>query len=389
MAIREALDSEVSLIVATTLHSVGAIAVVAALITHIAWFRKLRHGIESVGLRRATFLLTVNGVAANLIGGFMRTYLPAHPTLTNIAGSPWVQVVLIKHLFIFAALGALIFLDQWVAPRLLRLARDGALPARTPTGHAVGSWIVVTGVIVSSVLGAMAQITPLGEGFDDDDDTMPEIVVRDDRTVRYVNVTGTLTSFPPLAEQEDTGTIGVLPDITFMDVNLIWSDPAASLEACLESPAGERTCFPEGPGEGINGPGEGTWRYIVRGENAVNVAWELSVRMTTVASDQTLLIETVTIAPETFFEINTQMPLEGSFHWDWQTSAVVTFDVHSHFDGEVQYHVEFQADQDKGSFTNDKEGGYSLLWANEGATPVTLEYRVWGDFEVDSYFPPR
>ncbi len=83
------------------------------------------------------------------------------------------------------------------------------------------------------------------------------------------------------------------------------------------------------------------------------------------------------------------MPEGGTFHWDWTASQTVAFDVHSHFDDEVQYLVEKTTDADRGSYTNDREGGYSLLWENTGNAPVTLEYRVWGEFEVDSYFPPR
>jgi hypothetical protein len=69
--------------------------------------------------------------------------------------------------------------------------------------------------------------------------------------------------------------------------------------------------------------------------------------------------------------------------------TAVEFNVHSHFDGQVQYLVEETAAAHNGTYTNDRAGGYSLMWENTGTVPITLQYRVWGDFVVDSYFPPR
>lgn len=397
MAIRDALDSEPALILATTLHTLGAIGVIAALTTHIAWVRKLRAGIDSRPLDQATFWLMVNAIVANLVGGFMRTYLPGHPSLVDFSGSPWVQVMALKHAFIFAALGALVYLHHRVAPRLRRLAEDGALPARADAGHAIGAWVIVTSVVVASVLGAMAQITPLGEGFEDDMHGGPGVVIieGDGRTVRYINNTGSLTSAPPLIEDVATGTFSVPNDAVLLEATLIWSDPVASLRLDLDAARDQGNAGGSyGGGDGrvearIDGPTRGDWTYRVSGENAFNVGWELSIRLASVTADETLLSEQVTIAPGTFFEINTIMPEGASFHWDWTTTEVVAFDVHSHFDGEVQYLVEKTTDADVGHFTNDREGGYSLLWDNEGNVPVTLTYRVWGEFAVDSYFPPR
>jgi hypothetical protein len=395
VAWRAALDSEPALVLATTLHTLGAIGVIAALGTHIAWYRRLRAGEDSVTLDRWTFWLTMNSVLANLVGGFMRTYLPGHPSITDFAASPWVQVMTLKHMFIFTALGGLIFLHHKVAPDLRRAAARKRLNGPTPLGHAVGIWIIVTGVVVASVLGAMAQITPLGDEFEglhgQEEHTTPS-----GRTVRYTNVTGSLTSIPPALTQESQGTFDVAADSVVLDATLTWSDAAASLGLWIEAQgdgAGDPGGFFAGSGgraeAHVDGPVVGDWRYRVTGQNAVNVGWQLSIRSATVTGHEVLLSETVTVPPGSFFEINTEMDAGASFRWDWTASARVHFDVHSHFDGEVQYHVEKQTTSDAGSFRNERAGGYSLLWANEGGAPVTLQYRVWGAFEVDSYFPPR
>lgn len=391
--IRHAFDTDAGLIVATTLHSLGAIGVVAALVTHIAWYRKLQGGVHYQALYSATFWLTLNAVFANLVGGFMRTYLPAHPGLSDLGASPWVQVMLLKHAFIFAALGALVFLHHRFAPRMLRrLDADEAPPARTPTDHAVAVTIVILGVVVASALGALAQITPLGEGFGDDTDDPVEVIEDESgEHTGFHNATGTLTS-TLAAPQASTGAVRVDDVFTQVQATLLWSPAQYDLSLSLEGADGEVHAA-ESDGDGRRAMtvpvAPGTMRYTIDSDFAVNAQWELSLIFSSLAGDGTFLSERVTIASGTFFEINTQMPEGSTFHWDWVASDVVAFDVHSHFDGEVQYLVERETDADRGSFTNDREGGYSLLWENTGSTPVTLEYRVWGEFEVDSYFPPR
>lgn len=394
--IRHAFDTDAGLILATTLHTLGAIGVVAALVAHMAWYRKLRDGVHHQGLYIATFWLTLNAILANLVGGLMRTYLPGHPGLTDIAASPWVQVMLLKHAFIFAALGALLFLHHRFAPRMLRRFDQGeAPPARTPTGHAVGVTVVILGVVVASALGGLAQITPLGEGYEDDGDHDggPVTIIEDEsgEHTGYHNASGTLTT-NLAAAQPSSGEVQVDPVFTQVQATLIWTPSQYDLRLQLTDGAGavvEAGADGDGRRAVTTPVAPGTLRYAIDSDLAVNAQWELSLIFSSVAGNGTFLAETVTVASGTFFEINTQMPGNGTFHWDWSTSQEVAFDVHSHFDDEVQYHVEKTTDADRGSFTNDREGGYSLLWENTGNAPVTLEYRVWGEFEVDSYFPPR
>lgn len=366
MAFRDGLDSSFSLITATTLHTLGAIGVVAALMLSALWLRKLRAGEDAANLQRMTRVLVWVSLAANLIGGAMRTYLPRHPGLSALGDNAWVQVMFLKHIFIFVALGALLYLAYVAIPRADTANRNPAV--------SFSAFLVVLGVVVASILGGYAQITPV-EGEEEDGGAATQTPPI--RGLQFANATGTLTSLP-LAPTTETGTF-VMDEVISASALFIGEDLELNLVAPDGSTHGAGT-LPVIPGQ---------WQYEVSAQIALAVQWSLSVEMTTGDASTGYLQETVTIAPSQFFEINTQMPGNGTFCWDWTTTADVAFDVHSHFDGEVQYLVEKTASEDRGCFTNDREGGYSLLWANENAALVSLTYTVWGQFEVDSYFPPR
>jgi hypothetical protein len=193
----------------------------------------------------------------------------------------------------------------------------------------------------------------------------------------YFNETGTLTTTPIASTA--TGGNFEMPNGTVAYANFVGD----GLDLVLNDPNGDQY----GPGELPVIPGR--WGWTVMGGLAVEAAWSFSIQVSTGEIYTGFLYETVSVPPGQFFEINTQMPANGTFCWDWTSGADLAFDVHSHFDDEVQYLVELTDSSDKGCFTNEREGGYSLLWENGGAAPVSLTYTVWGDFTVDSYFPPR
>lgn len=226
-------------------------------------------------------------------------------------------------------------------------------------------------IIVLALVVALAGCT------DESDPAKPTSDPPSPGETTFINQTGVLTAIP-LIGPSTTGTFDMPNGSSAFAVFA-----GDGLELVLDDPNGE----PHGPGE--LPVVEGTWTYTVSGEVAVQTAWSFSIQVSAGTPFDGYLHETVSVPPSQFFEINTQMPLAGTFCWDWTSSADVAFDVHSHFDDEVQYLVEKTTDADEDCFTNEREGGYSLLWANEGAVPVSLTYTVWGDFEVDSYFPPR
>lgn len=213
----------------------------------------------------------------------------------------------------------------------------------------------------------------------------------------FHNATGTITSLP-IAVEVHGGGFEVLPNTARIDATLLWSDPVAelSLELAAENGSADGHAggtFPasdEGTAVAdIPGPALGAWSYTIHAENAVDVEWRLVVRMATDVNVSRVISDTVTIAAGQFFEINTVMPEDGKLSWDWTSSETSDFNVHTHFDDEVQYLVEESATAHSGHVVADREGGYSLMWENPGAAPLSLTYTAWGAFEVDSYFPPR
>lgn len=355
MAFRDALDSKFGLVTGTTLHTVGAIGLVAALVATLYWIRTGRG-------KTWAFALTYTSAAANLLGGAMRTWLPAHPGLEALGSDSWVQLMLLKHVFIFVAIG----IQIWFVHTAMR--------PRTRSGIGIPVFLISLAILNASILGGYAQITPIGGEEPERDDV--EEQATGPREL-FANATGVLTT-TPIAPATATGTFD-MPVVQHARANFIGDGLTLALTA---------------PDGGTHGPGDlpmqpGTWAYEVSGTFALQTDWSLSVQMTQSETGNGYLAETVTVPGAQFFEINTLMPENGTFCWDWTSSADVVFDVHSHFDGEVQYLVQYTASDGRGCFTNQREGGYSLLWDNQGAAPVSLTYTVQGDFEVDSYFPPR
>lgn len=401
MGLRDAFETEAGLVLATTLHTIGAIAVVAALAMWLSWAKRVHDDQSRDELRRATGKVIWLGIAANLVGGGMRTYLPDHPTIVHIGDEPWVQVMVLKHLFILAALFGLVHLHHVVGPWLEKRKAAGRLDERAPTAQAVSVFLVVLGVVVASVLGGYAQITPIEHEGDDD------VVVQSGgdaptlNATQYLHASGSVTGFGPV-DQPATGSFDVPRGTAFLGVSLVWDDPLADLRITLDSTRNDSVegAFSHGASFGdadgdvsdaIESPVWGPWSYVIEGDNAINVAWTLVLSMQPAEGLVTTLSETLQVAPGAFFEINTVMELEKELCWDWAIAEgeEVHFDVHTHFDGEVQYIVEQRVASGSGCITSQREGGHSLLWEALGTAPVTLTYTVWGEFEVDSYFPPR
>jgi hypothetical protein len=387
-------DSQVGVVLATSMHALGAIAFLGGLVGYLAWHRQLvQHGHHHRRLLEAASVLTYLAIVVNLLGGFMRTYQTGHPSVTEFASSAWVRAIVIKHVFIFAGMIAAVYLLERVALRHLRAFKDGTLADLKQDGHRIGVVVVVLGILVSAVLGAMTQVIPLaaadadGQG-DGTDDGMDHDVAT---AVRYVNATGQLTS-TPVQPAASTGGFEVDHGTAVLEATFLWAPPAESLVAELVGPTGQ-TLLLAGDGRAageVVAPAPGSWSYNVRANVALGAQWELSVRLTPVSTDggETLMADTTTIAPGQFFEINTEAEEGATLHWAWSTEADIHFDIHTHFDDEVQYVVEEQSGGSSGAYTVVRTGGHSYLWENTGVLPVTLTYRVWGVWELDSTFPP-
>lgn len=400
-ALVEFNDSQLGVVLGSVLHTLGAIAFLGGLVGYLAWHRGLARGHEHRRVLDTSAFLTYLAIVVNLLGGFMRTFQTGHPHLTQWSESPWVRAIAIKHVFLFLAQGVAVYLFEVLAPRLLKRHKEGTLTDPSPLGHRFGVFVVAFGIVLAAILGALTQVVPLvaadgGETMDGTDEPGPQTPLE---SVRYQNATGQLTSTPaqPTAA---TGTFDVPVGTRAVNATLLWTPGQYTLVLNLIPPGETGVPGPAAPPPApitrtqgsqqvdLEDPLPGRWTYRISSGFAVDASWDLTVRIaSSTGGASQLLADSRTIPPGQFFEINTEMENRTSLHWSWSASGTVHFDVHSHFDDEVQYHVEEDAGSGTGNFTNNRAGGYSLLWENTGTLPVTLDYRVWGDFTLDSVFP--
>lgn len=385
------IDSPGGIVIGTTLHTAGAILMLGGLAAFIAWRRALFAGQHHEKLIAGAAAATYLALLANLVGGFMRTYEEGHPHLTQIADSPWVQVLTLKHVALFAGMGVAVWLVEVHARRLLRAHREGNLAQAPSAGSRAAVLFVAATILLAAILGSVSKVVPLldgaaAEGMDGDGhDGHPM-----ELPASFHNATGQLTS-TPVRPAESTGSFEVANGTASLDADLVWSPDAFELSIELVDPTGQAAATGQPSGgtasATVEAPSPGRWTYRIRSGLAVDAQWTLSIRMS--GAGQGFHADEVAVLPGQFYEINTVMPRNGTLHWDWTVAegTAIHFDVHSHFDGDVQYWVEEDAASGSGAYTNGREGGYSFLWENTAQAPVTLQYRVWGDFEVDSIFP--
>lgn len=382
-------DSQTGIVLGTVLHTLGGIAFLGGLVGYLAWHRHLVHqGHHHRKVLDGATFLTYISIVVNLLGGFMRTFESDHPHLTQFAESAWVRAIAIKHVFIFAGMAAAVYLFEVIAPRLIAAHKQGTLEEGKPTGHRIGVLIVALGILVSAVLGAITQVVPPVAASGDVD----EVEDHDEHieTVRYANATGQLSS-NPVTPSTSTGGFEVMEGTTVMEVTFLTAPSPSAVSVDLEGPDGNVVSLMANGGtaqETVDAPAPGSWTYSVRADVAFGVTWELSVRMAASAGGETLMADSITIAPGQFFEINTVAEVDGHLGWSWSAGSAIHFDIHTHFDDEVQYVVEEQVAGSSGSYKVVRNGGHSYLWENTGALPVTLDYRVWGPWDLDSTFPP-
>ena len=368
--LQEIIDNAAAGVVASTLHTVGAIGMLGGLAAFIAWSRHYRHGQHQVAVLQAGAVLTYFSIFGNLVGGFMRTYQTGHPGITEIGSSLWVQLMTVKHILLFVGMGALVYLFEFVAPRALRKKAPERLARPI-----VSAWIVVIAIsiAVAAILGAVSQTIPLGEPMEMDQES----------AAQSYHFEGSLTT-NPLSPAPSRGGFVVAAGADSLNGVLQWSPAAFSLRVELTDPNGTVYTSMGASGRAtvdVEAPVAGAWTYLVEAPQAVAVGWVLDI----LASDGGHEMQrTVTVPAGEFYEINTEMKENAEIGWDWNSTGVLHFNLHTHFDGQVQDHVDEDGKSHADSFTAYRDGGYSLMWVNEGSSPVTVTYKVYGDFHLHS-----
>ncbi len=103
-------------------------------------------------------------------------------------------------------------------------------------------------------------------------------------------------------------------------------------------------------------------------------------------SDTTSLRDqSVTIDPGQFHEVNLQIKTGDEINWEWHSDSALSFDLHAHNDqGGSDVYASTTGTNHAGKHVTTHNHVHSLMWVNNGNTPVAVQYDLWGDIYVKS-----
>ncbi len=382
------VDSDAGGVFLSFLHTAGAILYLGGILAYGIWLSNARAGSDDRRVRVGATVAVYLAILMNLLGGIGRTYQTGHPGLADVAHSPWVQIMLVKHIVLLFGMFVAVWLLERLAPRMLRHIKgrgDGAIKQT----HRTALWLVVVTIFVSAALGAASTTATLDtrQSNDDDDaagrgdDAQPGATLAPGD--RHYAFSGSLTTHPA-APRSATGTFDVLTGTSELAARLASESPTP-LTLTLIDPSGNATTGNE---QSVPAPLAGTWTFEVAAEAAFDAVWEVTVDLG--GPRENLLSGSVTLAPNLFFEVNTDMVTDQTIHWTWRTQdgSDVDFNLHTHDDaGNVEYPVELTASRHAGNHTATYDAGYSLMWTNPNPVPVTVSWTAWGEYTFHSYTP--
>jgi hypothetical protein len=277
-------DSELGIATAISLHTLGALGFLAGVVGYLAWQRGLRRGHDNLGLLRGAAFTTYLSIAANLLGGFMRTYQSGHPHITQFAISPWVQAIAIKHLFLFTAMGAAVYLFERAVPRLRHAQQTGTLETTPSRLHGLAAGLALFGILMAALLGSVSQVVA----------ELPAeapIAATTHDVVLHQNFTGTLMGSPTMPAHGG-GAFAVPANASRLSVRLD-DGGAPDVESIVTEPDGtsHRTVAPVTQAGSaasvlviIDHPAAGAWRFDLSSPAATGQAWRVEVKTTVPAA---------------------------------------------------------------------------------------------------------
>ncbi|MGQ0536609.1 MAG: hypothetical protein ACT4PT_11115 [Methanobacteriota archaeon] len=395
------IDSELGNTVAIIAHTIGAILFAIGIGVILLWARAARATDRDRAKDLAHFLpsarlAVIVGVVVNFAGGIMRLYQSDHPSLTEIGTNPWVQLLVLKHVVLVAG----VFLSFYLSYGPLRAYAPSRWGGRTPlpSPHLakrttlIASWTILA-IAAAAILGAVANT--VGPG------TLPADVMGDgmgpavegggvDGRILYANYTGTITG-TPLSPGEDSLAFDVFAGTNEILAEIAWSDPVAAFGLVLVDPDGnEAATFREtgsrqGEARAATDIAPGQWTATITSERGLNTRFNLTVRMLVGVRLPTEVVDTVTIPPNLFAELNMNMTRGAVFNYTFEADADVYFNIHSHPNDELVIHEEGTYRTHAGTFAADRDDVFSILFENRGLAPITVRYGVEGRFEVHSF----
>ncbi len=270
-----AIFTEPGAAIATILHAVGAIGYLAGLGMYVVWQRDMQAGFDNPRTLANAAGATYISILVNLLGGFIRTYQPGHPSLTAFADEPWVVLMVLKHAALFIGIGLAAYLFEVAAPRIRRRAKAGkSWSAKGPDAAAAG---VLASILVAAVLGGVSTVVDIGQPPAPPDMVPPPLVYEGEThwfngTVNAGEVD--MGSFlVPEQAQSIVATITMNGQtIDPNQVTLVLIDPTGAQRSAttqtLESPKQATLEY--------DGPMQGRWQFQVR-TDAVQAPWSLVI----------------------------------------------------------------------------------------------------------------
>jgi uncharacterized membrane protein len=412
-ALQQFNDSQIGVFTGSVLHTTGALLFTAGIIAFLLVARSLKRQPDERGpwlsILPYAHWFTIIGILLNGAGGVMRLYQSDHPGIDQLGSSLWVQVLLVKHLFLLLGVG----LAVWVTLRTQAPEPEEHPVPRVAMAPNRIAWFSITSfvtIILATLLGAVAGQAVL-PGMADGDAAgtgTPGGTVLTDKVLTY-QTGGTVRGSPLAAGTQEALTFPVVNGTTKAVVELTWSgaSPMSNVDMTVvdgdgAAVDGERTTLgssailltvmaPDVPAN---------WTVTVTSDSVTDVSYTLKARLTLGDFGDEVLESTVTLTASTnFFEVNLDLAFNRVMNYSWQvegSSAQVHFDVHTHRDGQVQYHVDGHYNRYEDSWRQDHrtESGVSLLWDPEqadGTRPlqdIRISYRIEGPVELHSVVGP-
>jgi hypothetical protein len=372
------------------MHASGALLIAGALLAVLLLTHRMRNitdtgsalAMRARGMKWARILLVV-GWAINLLGGTMRLFEPDHPSIAEIGAVAWVQVILIKHVFILGALLASLIAVEW-APRLWHRYR--------PRAAAIG----LVFVFLSAVLGGVSSGLPVPA-----QSAMmnpPSLGVPSpspgEHVVEYKNTTFQITGSPVAPAQQEF-PFEVDHWAFAMTARIEWTTQSNMIDAWLVDPNGD-TVARLTPSQGTTAQTHvdvnlypGTWVLLMETSQSLMESVHASIKLERGTAQERVLEGTVHVSADGFFEINFWMDPGDHFHYHWHVPDAhgpVHWDIHTHPDGEVRYHERGEAHDGEGDFISGNEQIYSIMWLPLEDRSFTITYRVEGSFRLHSIY---
>lgn len=406
------VDSDGGNVLATFLHTFGALLFTAGLFLYVYQARLVKNArgrdiAPSLRLLPLAHVLNLSGIGMNGLGGLMRLYQSDHPGLDQMGDSLWVQVIFVKHLFLIVGVGLAAFLTL----RTHLLAQSDHAPrnffpeTQRITTLAAASFATI---IVASVLGAIASSAPLpaAEGTEGAGQALSVPVDANlgsstTTVISYANASGFITG-SLVQPGRASSSLPVPAGATEVWAELAWRNSTRSsiLDLVLQGPDGSPVPDQKktwGPARVVvvveSSQPRGNWQAIVTTTRAVNEAYNLVGRVTQgpvpTSYEQTFFVNPDAAA--SFVEINLLMKVGQRFEYTWEvveSPASVDFNIHLHIDNQVLYPVRGSWNRHGGEYTHNESRteGVSLMWENPSTEPLKVHCRIVGDFKVDSVF---